>query len=150
MENKIKDFKTRQKEEAISRLEKLRVMPEVIEKFKKGELMYSERQNVILPATLYDFDEYANPMYHMKEKVDEWQKEHPDYLIYHLQLSYMECGALLSILFVTNTEEEWIYDTEDMASNLCFCYVLNLTYPECSEFGTIGIRGCCGGVVRIN
>jgi len=45
-------------------------------------------------------------------------------------------------------EEEWERDREDLKENLAFVRVENLQDRCFSEFGTIGVMGSMGGVLR--
>ena len=42
----------------------------------------------------------------------------------------------------------WCIDREDLASGQALAYVINKTMPDCSEFGSIGVEPCNGGIVR--
>lgn len=44
--------------------------------------------------------------------------------------------------------EEWTYDRRDIQEGCPLAYVENMTYPDCSEFGSVGVRPVNGGVVR--
>lgn len=53
-----------------------------------------------------------------------------------------EIGRMMSILYVSRDSEEWEYakpyDLKDRSTGLS-SYTYNLTYPDCSEFGDIGV-----------
>lgn len=137
-------LKEKQKAEALKRMRMLNLMSNVIKDFeKKNKVYYSERQNNIFNAILYWVD-------NKKEYVDlvnEFEKKH-NALVYHCQLTHMEFGDCLSLLYVSQNEEEWEQDTNDIREGYAFAYVANLDCPQDSEFGTIGIRPSQGGVLR--
>lgn len=137
-------LKEKQKAEALKRMRMLNLMPNVIKDFeKKNKVYYSERQNAFFNAILYWVD-------NEKEYVDlvgKFEKEH-NCLVYHCQLTHMEFGDLLSLLYVSENEEEWEQDTNDIREGYAFAYVANLDCDSDSEFGTIGIKPSQGGVLR--
>jgi len=55
---------------------------------------------------------------------------------------------MYSLLYVSNHTEEWEMDRADIQEGRSFVYVVNKDMPDCSEFGTIGIRPLFGGVLR--
>lgn len=137
-------LKEKQKIEALKRMEMLQLMPNVIKDFeKKDKVYYSERQNAIFNAILYWLDNEKEYV----DLVDKFEKEH-NCLVYHCQLTHMEFGDLLSLLYVSENEEEWEQDTNDIREGYAFSYVVNLDCHSDSEFGTIGIKPSQGGVLR--
>ncbi|WP_088840956.1 hypothetical protein [Listeria sp. ILCC797] len=86
----------------------------------------------------------------IKRKVQAFQEENPDKQIYFILLTESNLGTLLNYLFVTDNEEEWTYDESDLNEGYAFCYVENLTFPDCSEYGTIGIQKIDSGIKRIS
>lgn len=125
------------REEALKRLELLGVMKNVVRDFKKDVLNQSEQIGY-----LYWLDDKQ------KKIVEEFEKEH-DALVYHVIHQYTNIGELLNFLYVSDCKEEWQMDIEDIRNGQALVYVENLTMPDCSEFGTIGIKPSIGGVVRM-
>ena len=137
-------LKEKQKAEALHRMRMLQLMPNVIKDFeKKNKVYYSERQNNIFNAILYWVDNEKKYV----DLVNEFEKKH-NALVYHCQLTHMEFGDCLSLLYVSQNEEEWEQDTNDIREGYSFAYVANLDYPHDNEFGTIGIKPSQGGVLR--
>ena len=97
---------------------------------------------------------YANKAKNYEEKaVEEFEKKHENYKVYHCIRSHTEFGELLSMLYVNGNDEEFEEDKEnfdyDIADGYAFAYVKNLTDDWCSEFGSIGIQSVNGGVQRV-
>ena len=127
-----------QKEEAIRRLKMLCVHPNVIREFRRKTplLNYSDR------GILYwiENDEW-------KKIISEFEEKYGA-MVYHAIFSRTEFGDLLSLLYVSENEEEWHMDRDDMNEGIAYAYVANLDDPFCSEIGGIGIRPFFGGVLR--
>lgn len=137
--------KFKQKLEAEKRLKMLNLHPDVLKLFhEKEELYYSEKSP--LGGILYWMSN--NPEWEELIKALEEEKE---IMVYHATHEYTAFGECLSLLYVTRYESEWEYDRKDLESEgdkYPLAYVVNLSDPECSEFGTIGIREAAGGLIR--
>ena len=137
-------LKEKQKQEALKRMQMLQLMNEVRKDFKEsGRVYYSERQNSLFNAVLYWIDN--NDTY--TKIVKDFEKKH-NALVYHCQLSHLEFGDCLSLLYVSAEEEEWQQDNEWLNEGYPLVYVVNLDNESYSEFGTIGVRPSMGGIVR--
>ena len=133
----------RQKQEALARMQMLGLMGNVRKAFRNGTLYYSERQNAYFNAVLYFLDN--NPEWAAKVRELEQDK---GILVYHAQLTHTSMGDMLSLLYVSKHECEWVLDRKALAQAETCAYVMNLDDPDCSEFGWIGIKPAMGGVVR--
>lgn len=128
------------KAEAIKRMEVLGLFKPCIRAFKsRNEIQLSEPT-----GGLYEFS--ANE--ELTEKVKEFEEEH-DALVYHVIHTYTEFGELYSFLYVSDHEDEWGMDNDDIKDNYVMCYVWNKDDDWCSEFGTIAVRQKFGGLVRV-
>lgn len=137
-------LKEKQKEEALVRLSMLHVLPQVKKDFEKKDVVYySERQNNIFNAVLYTIGEDSKYMPIIKEFEDKHNA-----LVYHCQLTHTTFGDLLSMFYVSDSEDEWGYDKNDLKDNTAYVKVVNLDDVQCSDFGCIGIRPSMGGVLR--
>ena len=139
----------KQKEEALKRLKTLETKglhPYVRKSLKDSDVVEYSDCIAQFPI-LYDFREDNNVNPEWIERVKQVEREYGIY-VYHIIHSYTSFGELLSLLYVTSSEEEWDMDHYDLQEGYPFSYVINLTDPLCSEFGSIGIKVCCGGVVR--
>lgn len=131
------ELRTKQKAEALRQMKKLNIMKRVIAEFEK-----EEKLNVSdLYGALYWLSD------EQKTVVRRFEEESGG-LVYHVIRSRSDFGEILSLLFVGKDTSEWEADFNDLERNQVFVYVENLTDPELSEYGAIGITGAYGGLVR--
>lgn len=135
------------KDEAIKRMRKLGIMDQVVEEFKNEKVVeYSE------PMSFGSVDFGALYWLHNKpewlEKITAFEREF-ECLVYHVIYSYTSFGELLNVLYVSNYPEEWEMDNADLDEGYAMAYVINLTHPDCSEFGTIEVKEEGGGLLRV-
>ena len=139
-----KTLRQKQKEQALIRMHKLNLMKEVIDDFKNNDTVYySERQNAFFKAILYwvsNEDKYV-------EIINEFEKSH-NALVYHCQLTHLEFGDVLSLFFVSEYEDEWEQDNDDIKEGQALVYAANLDDDMFSELGYIGFESTQGGVCR--
>lgn len=134
------------KTEALRRMKELGLMNEVIEQFRKDNVVhYSERMNKQFPAVLYwlsNEEDYLN-------LVKKFEKEN-NALVYHCILTHTTFGDILDMLYVSNYEEEWKYEVENYDGKyLVFSNAHNLTDEYMSDMGTIAVRPAMGGLERV-
>ena len=130
-------MKTKQRTEALKRMELLKLHENVIDDFKEIALLNQSEHGGILYWVEGE----------MEKKIREWEEKTGN-LVYHVIHDYTEFGELLSLLYVSTYEDEWETDREDIQDGYALAYVMNLTDDWCSEYGSIGIRPQWGGVVR--
>lgn len=133
----------KQKAEAIARMQMLGLMGNVRNAFRYGRLFYSERQNSYFNAVLYNFD--SKPDW---EKLIHKIEGKTGIVVYHAQLTHTTFGDMLSLLYVSKHESEWVLDRKALAQAETCAYVVNLDDDDCSEFGWIGVKPSMGGVTR--
>lgn len=133
----------RQKREAIARLKILRIFPDAIEQFRKGDvLMRSEAPF----GGLYWLTEEE------KEMVRQFERGYcaKAYLVVRANTNL---GLMDSILYVSKDEKEWRLDRAELkgAKNgrVVMSYTINHDNELCSEFGRIIVRSKLGGVIRV-
>lgn len=131
MENKIIN-------EAIERMKLLKLSNQCINAFKKGKVWESEGY-----GALYEVNEEEQKL------INEFEKEHKGYKVYHMIHNIYEFGECYSMLYVSTDESEWEQDREDIKDNYIFVYVRNVTYDYYSEFGSVAVKPQIGGLVRI-
>ena len=99
-----------------------------------------------------NLSEYNGILFHLnddeKEMIKTWEQD--ECLVYHVIKSKTSFGLLYSLLYVSDTEDEWEMDFENIKEHCPFVYVINKTVPEYSEFGSITILPRNGGLVRTN
>ena len=130
-------MKAKQRTEALKRMEMLKLHENAIDEFKKLGLINESEHGGILYWVEGE----------MEKKIREWEEKTGN-LVYHVIHDYTEFGELLSLLYVSQYEEEWEMERDDLADGYPLAYVMNLTDDWCSEYGSIGIRPQWGGVVR--
>ena len=119
-------------------MKKLGIIKDAIEQFSKdGTVMVSEPPL----GALYWLDE------EQKEHVKKFEEEN-NALVYIVVRCYSDLGKMDSFLYVSDYEEEWEMDNEDIGSGIAMSYTHNYDATWCSEFGSIGIKERFGGLVR--
>ena len=137
-------LREKQKQEALKRMQALQLMNQVRKDFRDNDkVYYSERQSSIFNAVLYWLDN--EPKY--VKIVKDFGKKH-NALVYHCQLTHLEFGTCLSLLYVSAEEEEWEQDNQWLSEGYPMAYVVNLDNESYSEFGSIGVRPSMGGILR--
>ena len=134
------------KEEALKRMEKLKLHKNVLEDFKNGVLNKSERQNAIFNGILYHLDKEEEK--DVIQKIKEFEEKYGG-IVYHVIMTRTTMGLMYSCLYVSKHEDEWQMDNGDLEQGYCYAYVYNKDCPDCSEIGSIGINPVNGGLERI-
>lgn len=123
------------KAEAVLRMKNLNIMQEIIKRYEeKDEILFSEFGGI-----LYDLNEEA------KEAVAKVKEK--GFLPYHVIRSQTEFGDVYAVLYVSNQTEEWKSERRDKNGTI-YSYVYNATNPSFSEFGSIMVESCNGGLLR--
>lgn len=73
--------------------------------------------------------------------------KYSDVLPYAVVVSHTGFGTCYSVLYVGPEKEEWSSERPDR-DGFVMSYTYNADAPECSEFGSIGVTGANGGLVR--
>lgn len=128
------------KEEAIKRMEALKLFTPCVKAFKDRNEVQLTEQN----GGLYEFSADAE----LNAKIKAFEEEY-NALVYHVIHNYTTFGELFNFLYVSDYEEEWEMDNEDISDNYTMAYVWNKTDDWCSEFGTIAVHQLFGGLVRV-
>ena len=145
----MEDLKQLQKNEAIKRLkilqDKFELMETVTKEFKQEDILYySEYVNKNYPAVLYwisNNKEYENAIKKFEEKHNA--------IVYHSILTRTTFGTILTLLYVSEEQDVWQEDKEQLQEGLPLAYCINLEDDNCSEFGGVQITGAMGGIVRL-
>jgi hypothetical protein len=130
--------KEKQKQEAIERMKMLNIYEPTIREFEKDNIVNKSEQGGIL-FWLNDKEQ---------EMVKDFENKY-NALVYHIIHNYTAFGELYSIFYVSENEEDWDYDKDDIKENCACVYVKNIDDEFCSEFGSIGIKEQFGGLVRV-
>ena len=133
----MKATKEQMKQEALARMKLLKLYSVLLEDFEDGKISYSEGE--------------FGRLYRVKRKVEEVVQKFENrtgYLVYHVINNDTSIGHMLTLLYVSTEMDEWAADKQDLQEGCPLAYVENLTYPDCSEFGSVGVKPFNGGVVR--
>lgn len=125
------------KTEAVKRMRALDIMGRTREEFRRSSKVNKSERGILY---WLDDDESA--------KVAEIEEKY-NVLVYHVIKSVTAMGTMYSMLYVSEHDDEWEYDWNDLREGYAVAYVYNEDMPDCSEFGTIGIRPAFGGVLRV-
>lgn len=147
IKTKTEEQTLKMKRLAVEMLKALDVHENVIQDFEQGIINCSVHAGI-----LFWLDDEA------KDAVSKFQNE-TGYLVYHVITNVTEIGTMLTFLYVSTHEEEWDKDLNDLKNMqeystgergfTVYAYVENLTYPDCSAFGSVVIRPNIGGVIRL-
>ena len=125
------------KQEALKRMKLIKLSPQCIKAFEtKNKVWTSER------GMLYEDDD-------VQKMVEAFEKEHPVYLVYHVDHTVFEFGDCCSF-FLISPYEDWQMEAEDLKEGYAFCSVKHIDDDFCSEFGTLVFKSIFGGVCRVN
>lgn len=138
MNEKAKVGRDVKKSEAARRLEKLEANEEVIQGFLEHDLIPISFNGV---DNIYGLNKGA---------VDRIKTFEDNYnaLVYYVIFAPTGVGDMESYLFVSDYEEEWEMDWEDLESSYAMTWTENLDHPEWSEFGSISFSKTRSGALR--
>lgn len=132
-------MKTKQHNEAIKRMKKLKFHKDVLTEFEKGIIHKSETLH--FSGVLFWLDDNE------KQFINNWQKETGN-LAYHVIKANTEIGIMYSILYVSKHEDEWVMDKEDILEGVALAYCGIGLDNDFFEYGSIGISPTIGGLRR--
>lgn len=132
------------KVEAIKRMKELGLFAPCIKAFKdRNEVQLSEPT-----GGLYEFSADKE----LTTKVKEFEEQN-NALVYHVIHSPIKIDGdfmdMYNFLFVSDYEEEFEVDNNDIKHGCVFTYTWNKTFDYFSEFGSIAVKPMFGGLVRI-
>ena len=134
------NLKKLQKTEAIRRLKEMKYFEEHLKEFiQNGTIFRTEPDGI----EFFLSEEEQKQVFEFENKYKT--------LVFHVIKSDTEFGTLYSFLYVSKYENEWENDLEFNKSTNEFTvmsYVLNISDPECSEFGSIRTLNLFGGIIR--
>lgn len=127
------------KQEAIKRLKALGIISNAIGQFKRDDIVMVSEPPM---GGLYWLNDEE------KEMVRQFEEEN-DALVYMVVRAFTNFGKMDALLFVSDYDEEWKIDNENIEDGIVMSYVINHDMPDCSEFSSIAVRPMFGGLVRI-
>lgn len=136
--NKERIPREEKKAEAIRRMKIMGISEEGIIRFKESGLIPSYITGSDLDVAFYE------PFH--EDRICRLEKEH-NILIYCIITTVTEFGILEAYVFVSDYKEEWKDDITDLKDGYALSWCENLTYPECSEMGSIGFEKQPSGAI---
>lgn len=131
----------KKREEAIKRMKLLKVFPKTIQQFA-GKHHYVSISEPPFGAFYWASGEDL-------ERIRKFEDEY-NAVVYMVIRSYTSIGKMDSMLYVSDHEDEWADDVEDIKQMQAYAYVYNHDAPDCSEVGMIGMsRTVAAGIKRI-
>lgn len=134
----MKATKEQMKQEALARMKLLGLQYNVVRDFEAKEKIYYSLGTLGLLCLAFGG---------VVEVVQKFENQ-TGYLVYHVIDNNTSIGRMLTLLYVSTEMDEWAADKQDLQEGCPLAYVENMTYPDCSEFGSVGVRPFNGGVVR--
>lgn len=134
----MKATKEQMKQEALARMKLLGLQYNVVRDFEAKEKIYYSLGTLGLLYLAFGG---------VVEVVQKFENQ-TGYLVYHVIDNDTNLGHMLTLLYVSTEIDEWSADKQDLREGCPLAYVENMTYPDCSEFGSVGVRPVNGGVVR--
>lgn len=125
-------------QECLTRMKMLGLDKSCICAFKNGKVWESEGI-----GALYEVNEQEQAI------IDEFEKQHENYKVYHSIHNIFEFGEVYSLFYVSTNKEEWKEDKEDIENGYALVYCKNVDDDFCSEFGSIAFKSNIGGLIRI-
>lgn len=121
--------RTAKKAEAIERMKALGIFAPTRKQFEKEDLVSISEP----PFGAFFWAEGED-----LQRIREFEESN-NALVYLIIRSYTNIGKMDSYLYVSDYDDEWERDREDLKQKEPLCYVYNHDMPDCSEFGCIGV-----------
>ena len=126
------------KQEAIKRLKALQIIDDAVEQFEKDDIVMVSEPPM---GGLYWLNDEE------KETVKDFEEKH-NALVYIVVRAFTNLGKMDSLLFVSDYEEDYKADMQDIRDGYAMSYTINHDDPWCSDMGTIAVKPMFGGLVR--
>lgn len=128
------------KAEALKRMKSWGIFDQTIKQFEKEDLVSISEP----PVGAFFWVEGEE-----LEEMKRFEAEN-NALVYCIVRSYTSIGIMDAYLYVSDYKEEWEMDHEDQKEWQQLAYVINHQMPDCSEFGSIGLkRTIAAGLKRV-
>lgn len=125
------------KQEALKRMEALRLGKEIREAFEKKQQLYLSTVAGALPMN--------NPKW--MKLIKKVEKKY-DILVYHTIFHTTMFSEHLVLMYVGSEESEWEIERDEIEKGYTYAYVENLYEPDYSEFGPIRVIPYKNGLMR--
>jgi len=135
-----------QNEEAIARMEYLGLAPILIARLKDENTVWQSEN----PAPGYTIMSMVSA--ETQKQINEFEEKFNAVVYHAIAGEYDICGEpmeMVTLLYVSDSPEEWEMDREILQNGETVAYVINKTYPEFSEIGMVAVNpNFTGGLVR--
>ena len=125
------------KQEALKRMEALRLGKEIREAFEKKQQLYLSTVAGDMPMN--------NPKW--MKLIKKVEKKY-DILVYHTIFHTTMFSEHLVLMYVGSEESEWEIERDEIEKGYTYAYVENLYEPDYSEFGPIRVIPYKNGLMR--
>lgn len=117
---------SKQKEQAIKYMSIMKFPQHIIDQFKQNICLSYKGTTQSVPTKL----------------IDQFRQIEQEYniMIYHITRTDTEFGICYECYHVSNEEDEWEYELEDVKHLHPFAYVINTSEPMFSEFGMVAVK----------
>lgn len=147
---KLKDSQRKVASERLHKLVAKGMMPAVADDFDDNEhlVYYSERTP--LGGILYWANDLGDCPQEVQDKIKELEDKYNS-IVYHITHEYTDFGECYDFWLVEEEDITYYTDQEELFERgYTFSYVMNMTEPSFSEFGTIGYKLVGGGAIRVS
>ena len=124
------------KKEAARRMRELKLLPNIVSDFEKENKLYMSENG-------HTFELPKNVEEMVRKHEEEFKEK-----IYHVIHSFSNIGETYEMCYVSPYLEDWNYEKQMMKHNIVYAYVENISAPENSEAGSIGVTNIFGSLMR--
>lgn len=121
----------KKKKEAVERMKLFGIYSKVVQQFERSGIINQSEPGFY--GGCFELSEES------LQRVRKFEAEH-NALVYHVIHDYTNLGEMECYLYVSDYAEDWEQDRYDIEHGQQCAMVYNLTYPECSEMGYIGVK----------
>ena len=125
---------------------------EPITAFENGDIGIFENQGSVFKSVYYslDLNQGQYPYNKIKEEVAKFEEEYNS-VVYLIQLAHTQFGKVYNMFYVSDNEEEWEMDWDDLKQKYSVVYCYNISDPMGCEIGSIAFEydNICGGIYRV-
>ena len=141
----MKVTREEQRTEALRRLKNWETDELLTQAFEHNELAISERFAfapgvIFIMASILDKKDILTQIRAVEEEYG--------ILVYTVIKTNTEFGELYDCLYVSSNKEDWELDEELREDNVAMSYCINISIPDFSEFGSIGVGVKPSGLYR--
>ncbi|MGI6206225.1 MAG: hypothetical protein ACOYJI_06350 [Anaerovoracaceae bacterium] len=132
-------LRDKQKSEALRRMKALKLLPSIVDDFRKNGTVYMSGEE----GMLYFPAQEQLDLVHRFEKAN-------NVLVYHILDESKPYGRCCTMLYVPSDPSGWKSFDKNIRDGLVDAYVYNMTKPDMSEAGLIQVKAVNGGVERFD